>query len=84
MTCTDACRAMVYCTTCRKRKAPIGRSVPLGAEDGYCMLDDCPGYQQDPPPPHLWPSECVACWNIFMSGGRGDCEACRAREEADQ
>lgn len=54
--CTEACRAVVDCVTCGKRKAPVGRSVPLACAGGYCDFE-CPGYRSEPKPPHLWPSE---------------------------
>ncbi len=79
--CTEKCRASVLCVVCGKRKAPVGRDVGI-AWDSYCMLDECAGYQQAPRPPHLWPSECVACWNLFMAGERRDCDECIAREAA--
>lgn len=46
----------VNCTVCRKRKAPIGRRVPLEMSNGMCSRD-CPGYDQRPYPGDLWPGE---------------------------
>lgn len=80
--CIESCRATVYCTTCEKRKAPVGRSVGLGADDLYCNLD-CTGYRADPKPPHLWPNECLACSTLFRNGERRDCDECIAREAAN-
>ncbi|HET7379564.1 MAG TPA: hypothetical protein VFJ24_05955 [Gaiellales bacterium] len=54
--CTPACWAMPDCKRCGMRKAPRGRSVPLEAANGYCGWD-CPGYDEDPKPGHLWPEE---------------------------
>jgi hypothetical protein len=53
MKCSPECWTQVECRDCRRRKAPRGRSVPLAAAGGYCT-DGCPGYMQDPKPPHLW------------------------------
>lgn len=52
--CTIECERVVYCATCHKRKGPAGRSAPMGCY--YCDWD-CPGYNQDPKPGHLWPGE---------------------------
>lgn len=71
--CTEKCRAIVYCERCEKRKAPIGRSVPLGYD--YCD-SECPAYRLTPYPPHLWPTECLECSTLFMRGERRECEAC--------
>jgi hypothetical protein len=54
--CTANCAARVQCTTCKRMKAPRGRSIPLEAAGGYCD-DECAGYDEEPKPPHLWPSE---------------------------
>lgn len=80
--CSESCRAIVYCTTCGKRKAPVGRSIGLGAEDCYCH-SDCAGYRAEPAPPHLWPNECLACWTIFLSGERHSCDECLAKDAAN-
>lgn len=53
-TCSEKCEADARCTTCDRLKAPIGRSLPLGM---YRCDSECPGYRQDPYPPHLWPHE---------------------------
>jgi hypothetical protein len=47
---------MPECTTCRRRKAPLGRSVPTEAAAGYCTWQ-CDGYYSEPKPGHLWPEE---------------------------
>ena len=52
--CTIECERIVYCTVCHSRKRPNGRSAP--AECRYCDYD-CPGYEQEPKPGHLWPGE---------------------------
>jgi hypothetical protein len=44
----------VTCAVCGQRKAPIGRSVPLGM---YLCDRDCPGYREPPRPGSLWPGE---------------------------
>lgn len=54
--CVERCRARVQCTMCKKTKAPRGRSVPLPMGGSLCDMD-CPGYYEQPEPPHLWPSE---------------------------
>lgn len=44
----------VYCARCERRKAPVGRSVPVGMD----LCDrQCPGYELDPKPGELWPRE---------------------------
>ena len=55
--CTVACEAAVTCTTCGKRKAPRGRSVPMEAANSYCHMMDCTGYFDEPKAGHLWPGE---------------------------
>ena len=44
------------CTTCRRPKAPVGRSMPDGLYGSYCNRD-CEGYYNSPYPDHLWPGE---------------------------
>lgn len=66
--CTIDCEAVVECTTCGRRKAPIGRSCP--PEAYYCDAD-CPGYGRDPVPGHLWPGELA---EMDKEGGAGDAE----------
>ena len=44
------------CAVCRRRKAPVGRSVPPAMAGGLCDFD-CPGYYQNPKPCDLWPRE---------------------------
>lgn len=47
----------VECSTCYLRKAPIGRSVPLG----MALCDhECPGYREPPHAGSLWPRESEA------------------------
>jgi len=48
----------VECTTCKQRKAPRGRSAPLGLH--LCTLMTCDGYDQEPLPGSLWPGESEA------------------------
>jgi hypothetical protein len=54
--CTIECERAPRCTVCYMTKRPIGRSVPIEMENGMCGRD-CPGYNQDPQPGHLWPGE---------------------------
>jgi hypothetical protein len=49
----------VYCTVCKMRKSPIGRSAPLEMANSLCD-DECPGYREDPKPGSLWPGETAA------------------------
>ena len=51
--CTDRCWKPVHCTICGTSKAPVGRSIPMACNGGYCV-SDCPGYRDDPYPPHFW------------------------------
>lgn len=44
------------CAVCRRTKAPIGRSVPMGVHGSLCDRD-CSGYLDVPRPDHLWPGE---------------------------
>ena len=56
--CTEACRTPVRCATCRRMKAPRGRSVPVGKAGRTVLCTfECPGYYDNPQPPHLWPTE---------------------------
>jgi len=48
----------VRCNQCGHRKAPIGRSVPLGLH--MCHASECEGYRQPPYPGSLWPGETEA------------------------
>ncbi len=48
--------AAVTCSVCRLRKAPRGRSVPLEMCNSLCDFE-CPGYETDHNPGHLWPEE---------------------------
>ncbi len=79
--CTEKCRAQVDCKSCGKRKAPIGRSIPLGCD--YCNSVECDDYRADPYPPHLWPGECLECATRMFDGIRGECEVCRRRDDDD-
>lgn len=54
--CVERCRAPVDCTVCHLRKKPIGRRPPSSLIGLLCDWD-CPGYYQEPHPPHLWPNE---------------------------
>lgn len=73
--CTVECERRVECTTCELSKAPVGRSVPLEAANGFCG-PGCSGYRDDPLPGDLWPGElsrlrerqCFAC------DGDGQCD----------
>ena len=53
MECGPKCWAVVNCARCGRMKQPRGRSVPPEAGAAYCDWD-CPGYGEDPQPPHLW------------------------------
>jgi hypothetical protein len=53
--CTIECERMPECLVCRRRKNPRGRSAPMGMY--LCHPHDCPGYDQEPTPGHLWPGE---------------------------
>ncbi len=44
------------CETCRRTKAPLGRSVPLEMYGSMCDRG-CPGYSDGPKPDQLWPGE---------------------------
>lgn len=44
----------VYCRQCGRRKAPVGRSVPMGVM--LCEAQ-CSGYRTEPLPGDLWPGE---------------------------
>ena len=47
----------VTCAVCGRTKAPLGRSAPMMLS--FCE-SDCPGYEKDPLPSHLWPNESEA------------------------
>jgi hypothetical protein len=53
--CSRVGPAWERCGVCRRDKAPMGRSIPLGI-GGYCD-DRCTGYATDPWPDSLWPGE---------------------------
>ena len=55
--CTEQCRAVVECVTCRRPKGPIGRDVSAVTASSYCHATDCVGYYNAPLAPHLWPDE---------------------------
>lgn len=44
------------CTTCRRTKAPRGRSVSPAQHGSLCDRD-CPGYAADPQASESWPAE---------------------------
>ena len=70
----------VACTVCGQRKAPIGRSVPLGM---YLCDRDCPGYRQDPYPGSLWPNETSDDFG-YPVGADGTVERARAAMSEDE
>lgn len=49
----------VYCVVCKRRKAPIGRSVPYEIYGAYCERE-CAGYDIEPFVGSLWPGETEA------------------------
>jgi hypothetical protein len=53
----DKVGVAVSCVVCGHRKAPVGRSVPVGM---YLCDFECPGYDVEPRPGHLWPGESEA------------------------
>jgi hypothetical protein len=61
--CNEECERRAECLTCHREKAPVGRSVPMEAANGYCT-DECTGYREDPTVGHLWPGE----WNQALRG----------------
>lgn len=56
MDCTEKCRKPVECTTCGRRKKPVGRDAPTAMANGLCDRE-CLGYREAPDPGHLWPNE---------------------------
>lgn len=56
MTTACPCHASPDCTTCGRRKSPVGRDVPAAAANGYCTVD-CRGYADEPIAGHLWAGE---------------------------
>lgn len=54
--CTEECERVVECTTCKRRKPPIGRDVAAEMSASYCE-HECPGHDQEPHGGHLWPGE---------------------------
>jgi hypothetical protein len=63
----------VECTVCRRRKAPVGRSVPDVMAGSMCD-DDCSGYRQEPSAGSLWPGETDADFGFPV------CPCCASRE----
>lgn len=49
----DGRYVMPYCDVCHRRKAPLGRSVPMEMANGLCD-SDCPGYYQGTYPSSYW------------------------------
>ena len=45
----------VECVVCLRKKAPRGRSVPIGAY--LCEANNCSGFYAHPYPGDLWPGE---------------------------
>jgi hypothetical protein len=81
--CDAKCWRQVRCAVCLHRKQPRGRSVPPEAANSYCD-HDCPGYDQEPVPPHLWDEHDSnraysdpAGWAAHM----GVCEMCGPERE---
>jgi len=54
--CTIDCERAPDCTTCGKRKQPVGRDAGVYTGGSYCTYD-CPDYRSSPTPGHLWPGE---------------------------
>lgn len=52
--CAEGCAP--ECTTCRKRKKPVGRYAPTEMANMLCDYE-CPGYREEPTPCDLWPGE---------------------------
>ncbi len=59
----------VTCRECGTRKAPRGRSVPLGM---YLCDPECPGYALPPHPGDLWPGETASDFGFPCEGPTGD------------
>lgn len=53
----------VYCKLCFKRKAPHGRSIPIGAS--FCTSENCLDYDREPRPGCLWPGETADEFGFF-------------------
>lgn len=66
----------IECTTCRRTKAPRGRSVAPATSGSLCD-DTCAGYRNDPKPSDLWPGEvrpvCSGCGSGFPFHDKMDC-----------
>ena len=54
--CTEECSKPATCTVCKRRKSPLGRSMPAEMWGNMCD-DECSGYRLGASPPHLWPGE---------------------------
>lgn len=84
MSCDAKCWTDVDCARCGLRKAPRGRSVPMEAANSYCSFD-CPGYDQEPKPPHLW-GEHDSCRHYSDPEGwaahEADCNQCMPSRES--
>lgn len=65
----------VACTTCHRRKKPIGRD---SRDNGLCD-HECPGWREDPHPGYLWPGE-EAC-PIPQNCGQSACDCDKTHEE---
>lgn len=61
--CDPRCWQEAICRRCGRSKAPRGRSLPLVMCGSRCH-DECPGYAEDPKPPHLWPNEAPGCAEV--------------------
>ena len=64
------------CATCRRTKAPIGRSVALGMAGSLCDRD-CEGYSREPRADTLWPGELQSEFGygcILAPDHTGSCE----------
>jgi len=69
--CTEACTETPDCTVCGRPKALRGRSYPLAMGGGRCNYD-CPGYDKEPWPGHIWPEE----WRAHVDGNHDGCLDC--------
>ena len=56
---TDIVGVSVQCTVCGMTKAPVGRSLPISAANGYCTREvgGCKGYDMPPFSGWLFPRE---------------------------
>ena len=67
----DKVGVAVECDVCGHRKAPIGRSVPLGM---YLCDHECTGYEREPKPGSLWPGESEAEFGYPVADVGTTCE----------